>query len=139
MSVKPVLPANLVKPGCTEDAEQTALFCWAALMVHQYGVGCLSSMFAIPNGGLRDPITASRLKQQGVKPGVPDVMLPVPWGRYAGLFIEMKRRTKHNTSDEQVEYVKVLRAAGYCVIIAYGYVEAIAAINMYLGLQLPIL
>lgn len=135
---KMLLPGSFLTSGL-EDGEQSALFCWAAIMVHQYGVGCLRFMFAIPNGGLRDKVTASRLKQTGVKAGVPDVMLPLPWGQFAGLFLELKKIRKGVVSDEQAAYHIELRRAGYCVVVCKGYVECVNAINAYLGLALPIL
>ncbi len=138
MSFQPVLPSKLAVSG-SEDAEQSALFCWAAIMVYQYKVDCLAFMFAIPNGGLRDKITASRLKQTGVKPGVPDVMLPLPWGSYAGLFLELKKLRKGVVSEDQRKYHTELRSRGYCVVVCKGYIESVQAINKYLGLQLPIL
>jgi hypothetical protein len=45
----------------------------------------------IPNGGLRNKITAYQLKRAGVKPGWPDMLLLDPFGRPH--FLELKRRT----------------------------------------------
>lgn len=43
-----------------------------------------------PNGGSRNKAEAVKLKQMGVKAGIPDLCLPVPMGMYSGLYIEMK-------------------------------------------------
>lgn len=47
--------------------------------------------FHIPNGEQREPSTAARLTRMGVKPGVPDVFLPVPMGIFHGLWSKLKR------------------------------------------------
>lgn len=56
-----------------ESGHQEALFNWAA-----YRTGLmpeLQYMYHVPNGGKRDAATAVALKRQGVKAGVPDIML----------------------------------------------------------------
>ena len=118
-----------------EDDEQAALFDWAAFFPK------LKFMFAIPNGGNRNPREAARLKRQGVKPGVSDVFLPIPkttaGGHYHGLFIEMKRRKKDGRSQvspAQKEFkIEVIRM-GYRCVICYGAGEAIEAIKDYCDL-----
>ena len=80
-------PEQIAKSG-TEESHQTALFAWAAL--HANECPQLRLLLAIPNGGLRNKVTAGKLKAQGVKAGVPDIFLPVARGRYHGLWIEMK-------------------------------------------------
>ena len=72
----------------TEHDEQAALFQWAELMAAQ--IPELRLMFAIPNGGHRHIGVARKLKAEGVKPGVPDIFLPVARNKFHGLFIEMK-------------------------------------------------
>ncbi len=63
---------------------------WAHL--HEWQYPELALLFAIPNGGYRRIETASRLKAEGVKAGVPDLFLPVARSPWNGLFIEMKTK-----------------------------------------------
>lgn len=70
-----------------------------------------------PNGGSRKTGEAKRLKAQGVKPGVPDLHLPIPKGAYAGLYIEMKFNTG-TLEDVQKEWIKAMKAAGPLLVYA---------------------
>ena len=112
-----------------EEAEQAALFEWAAYKAGQWPE--LAFMFHIPNGGLRNKATAARLKATGVKAGVPDIFLPVTQGQYAGLFVEMKYG-KNKPSPEQQRYIDMLRGEGYAVEVCYGCEQAIETITAYL-------
>ena len=67
-------------PRNEEHRIQAALFKWARYSAAETPV--LRLMFAIPNGGARDAITGAILKAEGVKPGVPDVFLPVASGPF---------------------------------------------------------
>lgn len=69
----------------TEEQEQETLFAWAAANegTHQE----LRLLFAVPNGGYRHKQTALRMKRTGVKPGVPDMCLPVARGGYHSLWV----------------------------------------------------
>ena len=112
-----------------EEAEQAALFEWAAYKTCQWPE--LAFLFHIPNGGLRNKATAARLKAAGVKPGVPDLFLPATRGHYAGLFIEMKYGSNKPTPDQQ-RYLDMLQREGYAVAVCYGCEEAIETIAAYL-------
>lgn len=130
---KAIQPEDIAKDS--EHSHQAALFAWAALSVGKYPQ--LKWMFAIPNGGLRDIRTATNLKAEGVKAGVPDIFLPVPFNKldpadtYHGLFIEMKVG-KNKTSKEQEEYIEYLKEAGYYCVVCYTWNTARAAIVAYL-------
>lgn len=119
-------PEQLAKSG-TEHGHQRALFAWAA----KSGIPELSLMFAIPNGGLRDPRTAAKLKAEGVKSGVPDIFLPVARHGVHGLFIELKKPKKGRASDNQSDWIDRLRAQGYGAAIAHGWDEAREIIFKY--------
>lgn len=112
-----------------EHLEQVALFQWIAIAAKQRPE--LGLAFAIPNGGQRNIITATRLKAEGVKAGVPDIFLPVPQGGFNGLFIEMKA-VKGRPSSAQVEYLTALDMQGYDTAICYGFEEAKDVIEKYL-------
>jgi len=125
-----------------EHEEQVLFMDWCALQVvkspSRFGV--LKWIFAIPNGGLRNPKTAAKLKKEGVKRGVPDLFLPCPLGDeygnlFSGLFIEMKRRrgAPSSVSDDQTAYHEFLTSQGYKVVVAYGADEAADAVRNYLG------
>lgn len=117
--------------GPTEHQEQCAVIQWWALVCPRYELPPWS-LFAIPNGGARDAITGARLKDEGVRPGVLDLMLAKPTAHFAGLFIEMKVGD-NKPSEKQQEFVNYLNAAGYKAEVHWSSDSAIRAIESYLG------
>lgn len=115
-----------------EAAEQIALIMWSMYEVGKYPE--LNLLFHIPNGGSRNKLEAYNLKKQGVKPGVPDLCLPVARGGYHGLFIEMKAG-KNTTSTNQDEWIRNLKEQGYCAAVCYGFEQAKDLIIEYLNLK----
>lgn len=91
---------------------QVSLFKWAKLASGARPE--LSLMFAVPNGGKRDYVTAARMKAEGVKAGVPDVFLPVARGGYHGLWLELKAG-KNTVSPDQLAWHNALAMQGYRV------------------------
>lgn len=157
-----ITPESLAKSG-KENAHQTALFQWAAL--NQRNAPELRWLFAIPNGATYGDdarsraIRGGRMKAEGLRDGVVDIMLPVSrphnfgvptsWV-YHGLFIEMKRpaeRLKRDptgpwdtggVSDNQKEFMDFATAQGYKCVVCYSWLEAANEIKLYLtgsGLQ----
>ena len=114
----------------TEHQEQCALFEWAAWMAKQMPE--LHLMHAIPNGGKRDIRTAAMLKAEGVKPGVPDICLPVPRGGKHGLYIELKRRKGGTVSEAQQAWIRALCGQGYACTVCHGWDAARDEIMNYL-------
>lgn len=115
----------------TEAQEQEALFRWAEYQKNVFPE--LALLYHIPNGGSRDVREAHNLRMQGVKSGVPDLMLPVPRGGYHGLFIEMKRLKGGVVSDSQKGWLAALRKQGYRCEVCRGYEAAVTVIRDYLG------
>lgn len=115
----------------TEYSEQVELFKWARLV--KTPLGPLSNyMFAIPNEGKRSHQTAARLKAQGLRPGIPDVMIALPMNGKPGLFIEMKRQKGSKVSDNQKRWLDRLSRAGYVTAVALGFEQAREIVERYL-------
>lgn len=113
----------------TEHEHQVTLFSWAALEQHRFPE--LEFMFAVPNGGKRDPRVAAKLKLEGVRRGVPDVWLPVPRGGYHGLVFEMKSGDNKETA-EQKKYLRFLSQQGYLTATCYTWEDAKVLVENYL-------
>lgn len=114
----------------TEASEQTALFRWADVASRTHPE--LQMLFHCPNGGSRDPREAHNLRLQGVKPGVPDICLPVPRGSYHGMYIELKRVKGGRLSEDQRAWLDRLNVLGYYAVTCRGWLEAQTAILEYL-------
>ena len=114
----------------SEHQEQATLIQWANLNLKKYPE--LKLLFAIPNGGQRNAVTGARLKEEGVRAGVPDLLLPVAKGGYNSLFIEMKRRMGGIVSPQQRKWIKALREAGNKVEVCAGFIAARDEIINYL-------
>lgn len=113
-----------------ESREQETLMEWAAWCSGKHPE--LKMLFHIPNGGSRNLIEAAHMKAQGVKAGVPDLMLPVARGGFHGLFIELKRQKGGRVSEAQEEWIRVLNREGYLTVVCAGWGEASRMIEKYL-------
>jgi hypothetical protein len=141
-------------PKVSEHGEQCTVIEWAR--AHEGVEPRLGLLFAIPNGaklpytkssrGVRYSPEAIRLKSEGLRPGVPDLFLPVPeygggddlpFGEFVqwhGLFIEMKS-LGGTLTVEQKEMIEQLRTQGYRVEVCHGAEQAIAVLQEYLGMD----
>ena len=117
----------------SETTEQIELFNWARRW-ERYEPA-LGLMYHVPNEGKRQ--NGAVLKAMGLRPGVPDVVLPYPsiHGHY-GLYIEMKKRDRSNgLSADQRQFIRLLHWAGYRAEVAYGADEAIRILEEYLEID----
>ena len=115
-----------------EDTEQALFIQWCNH--HEDIYPDLHYLHHIPNGGKRDPREAGKLKQMGVKRGVPDLSLPVPKGRYIGLYIEMKYKDNVPTK-EQADWLNALTQTGHYCCICYSAAGAVKITEEYLNLS----
>jgi hypothetical protein len=122
-----------------EHQHQVALIQWAR-RIHipqaadiEAGSTVADYLLAIPNGGKRSgPREGARLKAEGVKPGVSDLLLPLRRGGYAGLWLELKAPGKRPTKD-QISWIERMNLAGYFATWRDSWPEAAEVIQAYLN------
>lgn len=101
---------------------------------------CLPAVFDliyhVPNGGHRVKAVAAKLKAQGVKAGIPDLVLNMARGGYFGLYIEFKATPPNDApvSPSQQERLRKLNDQGYLAIVCRGHFDAMEQIRAYLRL-----
>ncbi len=120
----------------SEHQEQAALVQRCQWYANQYPE--LALLYAVPNGGLRTKATAAKLRAEGVKSGIPDLVLPIPrqqrdgtW--LHGLYIELKT-TSGKTSEAQEWWLEQLRRQGYLAVVCKGQDAAWRVICEYLAI-----
>ena len=113
----------------SESEEQQVVMQWAAMREGQYPE--LALFHHIPNGGSRREGERAKLAAEGVKPGVPDLHLPVARGKWHGLWIEMKAKDG-TPSREQLRWIAMLAAQDNKAVVCYGADQAIREIVEYM-------
>lgn len=96
-------------------------------------------LFHVANGGKRTRLERHLMVKQGVRRGVPDLVLPVPKSGFHGLYVEMKAAKPHSApvTDEQNDWIDFLREQGYCAEVARGGAQAMDIIRRYLDPRTP--
>lgn len=95
---------------CPTEHEEQVLFLGLFELAYP-GVRIL----ALANGGLRNKKVAFNLKTEGVRPGVPDLLIPA-WNTW----VEMKRQRGGKLSPEQKDWIEYLQSIGHTAIVAKG-------------------
>lgn len=121
---------SVTRVAPSEHQEQSALIQWWGYQCKRFGIA-EKLLYAIPNGGFRHPAIAGKLKAEGVRSGVPDLMLCAARAGHHGLYVEMKAIAKYPTPDQK-DYHELLREAGYRVEVCRGAAEAQSTITSYL-------
>lgn len=112
----------------TEHQEQVELVKWFQGAYPEIK----TRLFAIPNGTNKSVRQAAWYMAEGLRSGVPDMMLPIPKNGFHGLFIELKRQKGGVLSKTQKDWHEYLNAACYLAVVCHGAEEAKTAINSYL-------
>ena len=115
-------------PSRPEEAEQRAVAQY--LDMRRDLVWC-----HVPNGGARHRAEGGKLKAQGVKPGVPDVLIftPTKTRRANGTAIELKRRDGGEVQESQKVWIDKLICCGWQAHICNGSDESIDLIKRLYG------
>ncbi len=112
------------KPARNEHCLQKGIVDWCDGLGKNIVKG---RFYAIPNGGSRDIITASKLKAEGVRAGVPDLEFWRDQGRT--MRMEVKNGTSGQLSPAQKEMHAKLKMDGHYVIVCRTLAEAIETIQ----------
>ena len=117
----------------SESKIQHICVCWfRATFPH---VACL--LFAVPNGGKRDPRTGAMMKYEGAVSGVADLVLLFPCRGKSSLCIEMKV-PKHKGSSAgtqstaQKAWQSLVERYGSVYCVCHGIFEFVTAVCTYL-------
>lgn len=116
----------------SEDTEQINVITWAQWNAQRHPE--LNLLHHIPNGGSRNKAEAVKLKQMGVRAGVPDLHLPVPRGIYCGLYIEMKH-DRGRVEQSQKNFLQTAAGYGNFCAVCYGAEMAIHVLGEYINLK----
>lgn len=133
---KPKLPSKwgrLIAAG-SEDEQQALFFEWVD--EHKEKHPALDRIFAVPNGSNKSIAQRIVMKITGLRPGVPDVCVPIANVHYIGLWIEFKRPGGGTVSLEQGLWHRKLAASGHDVRVYDSAMEAIARVIQYLNLDM---
>jgi len=116
----------------TEHDEQVAVIQWWAYACKGYRLPEFA-LFAVPNAGAgASRGQAGKMKAEGARPGIPDLLMPVARGRYRGLAIEMKAG-RGRLSGQQVAVLAWFRSQGWDSWTCYSTDAAIVEIKRYLS------
>lgn len=137
----PKIPSKwgrLIAAG-SEDEQQALFFEWVDK--HKADHPVLELIFAVPNGSNKSPAQRAVMQITGLKPGVPDVCVPVCVRNVAGvvlsagLWIEFKRPGGGRVSPEQKQWHERLRALGHRVEVCDSAEAAIDLVTSYLRMS----
>lgn len=121
----------------SEHQVQSTFFKWVRIAEKQYPA--LRLMFAVPNAAKRSFKLAAMLKAEGMRHGVPDVLLPVARYPFIGLAIEFKKPDGKNPtgklSDYQIEFIDFLVKENWLVCVLDDAEEAIRITKNYLDIK----
>ena len=90
-------------------------------------------VYAVPNGGYRAKRTASILKAEGVKPGVPDTHCFIAVAPFHSLYIEFKTETGDLSLNQEC-VIRLLREQGHKVVVCRSADSAVDQLLKYLGM-----
>lgn len=127
------------KPVDWEGQEQAVVMRWLlGEKMRGTVVGELyDATYHVPNGGYRLGKEAGRMKQQGVKAGVSDLVVMDARGGWFGLYLEFKATPPRDAdlAKSQRDWLSLAEARGYCAGLALGFEEAKRVLTEYAALQ----
>lgn len=117
-------PYNLLKDK--EDILQFQCVSWFHFVFKE------KEIFHVPNGGMRHPAVAAKLKLIGTKAGVLDLFILEPIAGWHGLIIELKVKP-NKPNKTQLDFINRMEARGYFVRVCYTFEEFKKVVREYFG------
>lgn len=120
-----------------EHQHQVALISWARRVKLppaadvKPGAVIADYLLAVPNGGRRNAREGARLKAEGVKPGVSDLLLPLRRGGYGSLWLELKAPGER-PNPRQCEWIERMTLAGFLAVWVDDWTKAAQVITDYI-------
>lgn len=114
-----------------EHREQVRLFVWIDT---EQDDEIIKQAYAVPNGGKRGPLTAKKMKAEGVRAGELDINLDVPRGGWCGLRIELKAEGGYVTPIQRAR-INQHRANGFAAEPCFGWEAARDTLREYARLE----
>ncbi|MBB3142807.1 VRR-NUC domain-containing protein [Halomonas organivorans] len=123
------------KPVDWEGQEQAVVMRWLlGEKMRGTAVGQLyDATYHVPNGGYRLGKEAGRMKQQGVKAGVSDLVVMDARGGWFGLYLEFKATPPKDAdlAESQRAWLALAKSRGYRPALARGFEEAKRVLREY--------
>jgi hypothetical protein len=122
---------NLKKRNEIEHENQVAFFQYVDLKLMKEYPFLDKLLFSVPNGGHRSKAQAGKLKAEGVRSGVSDIILLYPARGFNYLCIEMKAPLGKQT-DNQKKFENRVDENGGLYQVAYSSNDALSILAYYL-------
>ncbi len=116
-----------IRQKVTETSIQSSFIEWLNLQYPKIG----QITFSIPNGAPRSITYAHKLLREGMKAGVPDIMVAYPSEPYHGLFVEFKSPTG-TLSEKQKTMIDLFSKQGYKVYVCNDLDKGISEFKKYI-------
>jgi len=114
-------------PDDEEHRIQCACVRWFNYQFPQFS----HNLFAVPNGGRRDKVTGAKMKAEGVRAGVSDLILLKSNQQYGALLIEMKTR-QGRQSEAQRQWQRLIVQDNYKYVICRSLDDFMREVMSYL-------
>ena len=90
------------------------------------------NLFSVPNGGLRDEVTAAKMKAEGQLAGVSDLIL-LKSNRFHGALLVETKTKEGRQSDNQKDWQQKITNDGYKYVIVRSLDDFIREVKLYLS------
>lgn len=109
-----------------EESIQISVFDWLRLYPDIY-----DHVYHFANESKRSPRYGATLKKMGLKRGVSDIFIALPFRGFIGAWIEIKTKEGRATK-EQLDFLEKMEKLGYFTALTKGLEETFSVISWYI-------